>query len=245
MMRGIAIALLAYCGAFGQVFEVARVKASASIVGHDGNVTTEPGRLTVRNATLKRLIFEAYAVPYSRIAGGPGWLDSDEFDIDARAAGAAGPDELRRMLRALLTERFGLAVHTETKEGRVYALVVARGGAKLAAAGGADDARQWRFHGDLSQFADRLATALTIPMAEADDPTVPSRASGTPVPVVNETGIAGVFDIRVDLRPEGAGDTFTIWQRALQEQLGLRLEARRAPVETLVVDRAERVPQEN
>ena len=93
--------------------------------------------------------------------------------------------------RIRTVERFRLAVHTETKEGRVYALVVAKGGPKLQTAGGGDDARKWRFHGDLSQFSDRLATALTIPMAQSDDPTVPSRAIGTPVPVVNETGIEG------------------------------------------------------
>jgi len=229
--------------AFGQTpaFEVASVKPSRSIVGHDGAITIEPGKLTVRNATLKRLIFEAYHVPYSQITGGPPWLDSNEYDIDAKAAGPANAEQLKLMLRTLLTDRFKLAVRSETRERRVYALMVGKDGPRLRGSAGGD--HPFRFHGDLSQFADILAIKLTIPFLS--DPTTPSHARGDPIPVVNKTGIEGVYDIRLDLNQDPGADAFTVWQRALQEQLGLKLESQRAPVEILIIDHVEKVPTEN
>jgi hypothetical protein len=167
------------CGlgvAFAQpAFEVATVRPSRTNIGHDGDFRTDPGRLIVRNATLKRLIFEAWQIPYSQIAGGPAWLDRDEFDIDAKAEGPAV-----------------------------------------------------------------LAIQLTIP-ATSSDPSMPSRAAGHPVPVVDETGIKGAVDIAIDLRPDQNTDAFTLWQRALEEQLGLRLESKKAEVPVLVIENAEKV----
>jgi len=109
--------------------------------------------------------------------------------------------------------------------------------------GAPQDSHGLRFHGDLSQFADELAVTLTIPLLE--DPTIPSYAKGTPIPVVNQTGIEGVYDIAVDIKPDSGADPFTVWQRALQEQLGLRLESQKAAVEILIVEHAEKVPVEN
>lgn len=243
-----ALTACAFCGAFGQpaappAFEIASVKASRSIVGHDGDITTDPARFSARNATLKRLIFEAYRVPYSQITGGPPWLDSNEYDIDARPASPVSPAQLRLMLRRLLTERFKLAVRSESREGRVYALVVGKEGPRLRGSGNGEGSGKWRFHGDLSQFANLLAVQLTIPFL--DDPTTPSHARGAPVPVVDKTGIEGVYDISLDLKPDAGADPFTVWQRALQEQLGLRLESQRAPVEFLIIDHANKVPTEN
>ena len=227
-------------------FEVASVKPSQSVAGHDGNITTDPGKFTARNATLKRLIFEAYRIPYSQITGGPSWLDSDEYDVDAKAESPATQDQLDLMLRKLLADRFKLAIRRETRDGRVYALVAGKDGAKLSGSGAKEGQGSlvWRFHGDLSGFAARLALQLTIPM-DNPDPSSPSRATGTPVPVINRTGIEGVHDISVALKLEPGADTFTVWQRALQEQLGLRLESQKAAVEILVIDHAEKIPSAN
>jgi len=239
----------AFCSAFGQypaappAFEIASVKPSPSTVGHDGAITTAPGKFSARNATLKRLIFEAYRVPYSQITGGPAWLDSHEYDIEARAARPENGARLRLMLRTLLTERFKLALRSEMQERRIYALVVGKDGPRLRGSSDRGNTHTWRFHGDLSQFANVLAVQLTIPLS--DDPATPSRASGAPVPVFDKTGIEGDYDISLDIKPDPGGDAFTIWQRALQEQLGLKLESQRALVEILIVDHVEKVPTEN
>jgi uncharacterized protein (TIGR03435 family) len=243
MLRAILIAHLGLLTwvASGQSFEVASVKVSKSIVGHDGQITTDPGRFAARNATLKRLIFEAWQLPYAQIRGGPAWLDTDEFDIEAKAETPANLTELRLMLRTLLVERFKLATRIETKESRIYALLVDKGGPRLPGEKG--DSHVSEFHGTLSEFANVLAIKLSIPMVS--DPTVISRASGPPIPVVNQTGIQGEYNINLDIKPDPGADSFTVWQRALKEQLGLRLESRKGPVDVLVVEHAERVPSGN
>jgi uncharacterized protein (TIGR03435 family) len=233
-VAAIVLAGLVGFSAFAQpAFEVASVRPSKSVVGHDGVISADPGRLSARNATLKRLIFEAYRVPYSQISGGPGWLDSNEFDIDAKPDNPASPDQLRLMLRTLLTERFKLVLHRESRERSVYELLAGKDGLKKKATG------TWRFHGDMTQFAGNLAMQLTIPLLE--DPGSPSRASGAPVPVIDKTGIEGVYDFSLDIKPDAGASVFTVWQRALQEQLGLKLVSGKAPVVTIVIDSAEKV----
>ena len=247
----IVSAFLVARGASGQsapnplAFEVASVKSSKAIVGHDGNIKTGPGRFVASNATLLRLIFEAYQIPYAQIAGGPAWLKISEFDIDAKAESSVGLEQLRLMLRALLADRFKLSVRAESAERRVYALVVGKDGPRLNGAKEEAGSRLWRFHGRLSEFANVLAIQLTIPMLSNQDPSVPSRASGAPVPVIDKTGIDGVYDIALDINTDRGGDAFAVWQRALQEQLGLKLEAQKAAVEVLVIDHVERIPTGN
>jgi uncharacterized protein (TIGR03435 family) len=113
-------------------FEVASVKPSdpARRAGKSG-ITTDLGRLTARRVTLRELIFEAHDLRYYQVAGGPSWLGTDEYDIDAKAGGASTPEELRLMLRTLLADRFKLAVHSTTREMKVYALVAGKDGAKI------------------------------------------------------------------------------------------------------------------
>jgi uncharacterized protein (TIGR03435 family) len=224
-------------------FEAASVKPSSAIVGHDGDVRSDPSRFTARNATLKRLVFEAWDMPYSRIEGGPGWIDSTEFDIDATTEHPASRDDLKLMLRTLLADRFRLTSHRESRDLRVLALTVAKGGAKLTRPQDGDLAADSKpgtlhFRSNLGEFASRLAILLTAPLS--NNPATPSRASGPPEPVLDKTGLAGVFDFTIKLNPDAEADTFTVWQRALQEQLGLRLESQKASVEYLVIDHAEK-----
>ena len=100
-----------------------------------------------------------------------------------------------------------------------------------------------QFRGDLQHFANLLSVQLTIPVI--DDPGRPSIASGPAVPVLDKTGLSGIYDIRVNLKPEPGGDGFTLWQGVLRDQLGLKLESGREMVEVLVVDGAERMPTAN
>jgi uncharacterized protein (TIGR03435 family) len=130
-------------------FDSASVKVSQSSIGHEGTVTTGPEQLTARNVTLKRLIYEAWQAPYARLTGGPEWVSTEEYDIDAKAPHPVGAQELRQMLRTLLASRFKLTVRTEKRESRVYALLVGKAGAKLHGQVGEDRPGVWRFHGDL------------------------------------------------------------------------------------------------
>jgi uncharacterized protein (TIGR03435 family) len=245
----LAIVSGACCAQPPTSFDVASVKVSPRLIGHDGIVTTGPQRFSARNATLKTLIYEAWQAPYARITGGPAWVSTIEYDIEAKAAHPVGSQELRLMLRTLLADRFKLVVRSEQRESRVYALLADKGGTILPArlpagvSSAADRPGIWKFHGDLFHFADVLAVQLTIPIVT--DPKTPAIARGTPVPVVDKTGIDGIFDFALPMSLDADTDPFTFWQRTLREQLGLKLESRKEPVEFFVIEHAERVPTEN
>jgi uncharacterized protein (TIGR03435 family) len=185
------------------------------------------------------------------ITGGPAWIRSERFAVQglmpeaAPAATLGGflngtAPALEAMLRAMLVDRFKLAVHREMRDARVFALVAARGGAKVPAAKG-DEPISYRMQ------RTRDANGLVA------DHLIVSRADTTYIalmltlvmrtPVVDRTGLSGTFSFDLAFSPQdpAAGETsaasiFT----ALQEQLGLRLEDSRAPVEVVVIDRAER-----
>jgi uncharacterized protein (TIGR03435 family) len=132
------------------------------------------------------------------------------------------------------------------REMRVYELVVGKSGSKIHPMSDRETAPAqagFHFHGDLRQFADLLAVQLTIPAM--DNPGEPVRASQSQVPVLDKTGLPGIFDFSVDIRPELGTDGFTSWQRALQDQLGLRIESRKGNVPVVVVDEAAKIPTEN
>ncbi len=225
------------CGSFAQSFDAASVKPSQRQVGKDaeGEISISPAGLSGKNVTLKSLIAEAYQVQPYQVFGGSNWLDSSEYDIEAKAGGFSNRQHLQQMLRMLLAERFRLAAHSETRDLQVYELVTGKGGLKAAAA---KDGMSMR------QLANLISIQLTIPAA-GDNPGKPSVASGPPVAVLDKTGLDGNYAVRVDLRPEPGVDSFTLWQRFLQDRLGLKLESRRAPVQVIVVESAERVPTSN
>jgi uncharacterized protein (TIGR03435 family) len=238
---GVAALLFWHCASQAQTFEVASVKASRQTLGRDviKPVVFSASGLTGRNVTLKRLIVEAYAVQPHQVSGGPKWLEDAEYDIDAKADGPTAKEQLRLMLRSLLTDRFRLALHRENKELPVYQLVIDKGGPKIhPATDSASPAAR-----SLEQLANLISVQLTIP--EMTDPAKPSIASGAPIPVIDRTGLSGLYEISYELRPEPGSDMFKLWQHVLQDQLGLKLESRKAPVELLIVDRAERIPVAN
>jgi uncharacterized protein (TIGR03435 family) len=231
--------------AFGQTFDVASIKPSERQVGPDynNNVTVRPTDFKGRNVTLKRLIGEAYGLAPFQIAG-PKWMENDEFDVDAKSPDSSDAGQIRAMLRPLLANRFHLAAHRETKDQRVYELVVDKGGPKFHQ-GDPEPPKPGmdHFHGELDQFAGMLTIRLSMPIAE--DPTKPSIATGVGNPVVNKTGLTGEYDLNYNAKPELGVDSFVRWQRILQEQLGLKLESRRGPVEILIIDNVQRVPDAN
>jgi len=186
--------VLAISACFGQsassspTFDVASVKPSQRAVGKDAGsqVSFGPAGISGKNVTLKQLIVEAYHLLPHQVAGGPGWLDVNEYDVEAKADGPAARDQLALMLQALLARRFGLSLHRETRELSVYELVIDKGGPKIHPINDAESpaaktaAGGFQFRGDMRQFANLLSVQLTIPVI--DDPGKPSIASGPPVP---------------------------------------------------------------
>ena len=228
-------------------FDVASVKPSQHQVGPDYNnqIAYSPTRFTGRNVTLKRLVAEAYQLQLNQVLG-PSWLGQNEYDIDAKAAGVATREQIAQMLRSLLAERFKLTQHTEMREMRAYELKVGKSGPRIRPVSGGETVSTpagFHFHGDIREFADLLSVQLSIPAA--DNPAEPARASTSQIPVLDETGLQGIFDFSADIHPELGTDMFTSWQRALENQLGLRIESRKGIVPVLVVDEAARVPTEN
>jgi len=241
------VLVLAQSSAPAPSFDVASVKPSQHVVGPDYNnqLAYSPDGLTAKNATLKRLIAEAYGLQLNQVTG-PNWLDQNEYDILARAGGVGTREQMAPMLRTLLATRFKLVEHNEVREMRMYQLVVGKTGPKIhALKEGESPAAQpgFHFHGDMRQLADLLALQLSIPAPTS--PNEPARAGGPQIPVVDKTDLQGIFDFSVEMRPELGTDMFTGWKRVLRDQLGLDLESRRAYLSILVVDSAAKVPTEN
>jgi len=228
-------------------FEVVSVRPSQHEIGPDYNnqITNSAGTFNGRNVTLKRLIADAWRCQLSQVIG-PSWLDRNEYDISARLPDGAKSDQIPLMLRGLLTNRFQLKEHQETRQMRVYELTVTQGSARIhpvqpedksTASGG------FHFRGEMRQFADLLAVQFSIPAPTS--PTEPVRAGGPPIPVLDKTGLQGVYDISVDIKPELGTDMFTSWKRALEDQLGLKIDSLKGEVEVVVIDDAAKVPTAN
>jgi uncharacterized protein (TIGR03435 family) len=225
-------------------FEVASVKSHKPAVAEGPGRTSldsAPGSLTIRNASLSDCIKWAYQIRDYQISG-PSWLMADKYDITAKAAGPAPLNQLRQMLQTLLADRFQLRFHREARELPVYTLIAARSGPKLHKAEPDSNTSMkgenggFVFRGtSMPQFAEDLAT-----LSQVDRP------------VLDRTGIPGVFDFNLKFGESNdemkraliAGDGASIFT-LIQEQLGLKLEARKGPVEMLVIDRVERDPTEN
>jgi uncharacterized protein (TIGR03435 family) len=228
-------------------FDVASVRASQHEVGPDysNQVNYAPGEFTGHNVTLKRLVADAWHCQLNQVVG-PVWLDRNEYEVSARMPDGTNKEQLRLMLRSLLAERFHLKEHSENRSMRVYELTVGQGGPRIhpIEAGGATTAGPgFHFHGEMRQFADLLAVQFSIPAI--DNPNVPVKAGGAPIPVLDKTGLQGVYDFSVEQRPELGTDAFTAWKRILEEQLGLKIESRTADVPVVVVDEAAKMPTEN
>ncbi len=241
----LSAALVLSASAQQPAFEVASVKTHRPDIAGENrgreSIDTVPGVLTVRNASLSSCIKWAYLVRDYQISG-PAWLNDERYDITAKAAGRARLDELRRMLGTLLAERFRLQVHREAKELPVYRLVVAKSGPKLhkAELGG-----NTSMQGENGSFVFRGTS-----MAQLVEDL--SSLSQVDRPVLDRTGISGVFDFSLKFGEDNnemkraliGGDGPSIFT-LIKEQLGLKLEARKDVVEVLVIDHAEKAPSEN
>jgi uncharacterized protein (TIGR03435 family) len=228
-------------------FEVISVRPSQQEVGPDYNnqIAYSTTGFTGRNVTLKRLIAEAWHCQLNQVIG-PAWIDRNEYDIAARLPDGASKEQIPLMLRSLLADRFGLKQHSETQSMRVYELTVAPGGPRIHPIGSGDAAaagQGFHFRGDMRQFADLLSVQFSIPAAAS--PSEPARAGGAPTPVLDKTGLEGIYEFTVEMKPELGTDGFTAWKRALGDQLGLNVDSRKADVTVVVVDDALKIPTAN
>lgn len=300
----------------GPTFEVASIKPAAPMqpgmmrMGRGGGPgTTDPGQVTMTNMSLKDVIVNAYGVKRYQVSG-PDWIDSQRFDIQAKVPAGATKEDVNLMWQNLLKERFGLALHHETKDMPMFALVVAKGGPKLkesvvdpnapAALGpppGGPNApppsRPAMGKDGMPQIPDsmRRPGAFMMMMMPGRMRLMATGATITDLtenlnrqmdrPVNDQTGLTKKYDITLDFSPEGmmrgmpagpppgamiadghgggggagrgdagmvstpdGGEAPTL-PVALQEQLGLKLEAKKGPVDLLVIDHLDKSPTEN
>ena len=233
-----ASALFAQTPISRPAYEAASVKLNTSGSGHSGSDGSK-GQVMMTNLSLHRLIERAYNVKPPQVAG-PDWLDSVRVDIAAKYPPGATDGDHAPMLRALLEDRFKLTLHRETKELAGYELVVAKGGFKLKPVEAEDDDTQHQGGRIQSLSAKGASMALLADLV--------SRYMN--VLAIDKTGIGGVYNFELrwiadDQNGEHAAEEIPTLPIALQETLGLRLQAQKVPVEVLVVDRMERVPTEN
>jgi len=255
-----AVLLVAATGILAQTytFEAASVKPARPDNPPGQGVSRAPGgRFTAVNAPLRFLIMYAYQLQGHQLVGAPDWITSERFDIVAKMEGdppaivTAGPDPMRLAMRSLLTERFGLVAHNETRELDIYALTMARPGGKPG--------RALKVSPD--DCAVMAAAARVTPPAPNPDGTPPFicgqqmaqgriRFAGYPLTlfatglsnnlgraVVDRTGLTGNWAFELTYAPEPSPDSdapslFT----AIQEELGIKLESTKGPVEVLVID---------
>lgn len=208
-----------------------------------GGFQTAPGTLTARNQNLVRLICWAYDMPQFQVTG-PDWLGDARFDIVAKSESGGDDDKLRLMLRKLLADRFGLKTRIEQKEMQVYAITLTKSGHKMQES--KDDGPPVFDRGGPT-----LLTAHRVTMKDfAEKVSEPLHR-----PVIDETGLRGKFEIKIDVAAymqssgdspgDGQIDVMSVLFNALQQQLGVKLESKKATVNILTVDHIERQPTEN
>jgi uncharacterized protein (TIGR03435 family) len=237
-------------------FEVASVKPSAP-GGRGGLIRQMPGgqRYHAEGAPLRLLMTVAYTVTDRQISGGPSWMSTDRFDIEAKAERPRTSDELHVMLQHLLEERFHLKLRRETREESAWALVMAKGGSRMPVHDPGD-----MDHPPIGGQLVRGADGSVCPGLKGQNVTMDyfafmlSRTMDRSV--IDRTGLPSRYDVNLQFLPDalqlkgpdGGGpaispDCSDIFS-ALPKQLGLRLESAKGPVEFLVVEHADK-PTEN
>ena len=232
-------------GAETPKYEVASIKPNTNNNFRFAFRIEPDGTLAATGITLKRLMMTAYNVQGFRIVGGPGWVASRRWDMQAKPNRAASPDQIRPMLQALLEERFQLHSHSETRNIPVYELVIDSNGSKVPTAKDTETNQTVR------------ATTGSIELTKATSATFASQLSyALAQPVIDKTSLSGNFDFAIKWAPEPGEDggpttaglppgipeqpastqdgpsIFT----AIREQLGLRLKSGRGAVEVVAID---------
>lgn len=247
MRRVLAGFILCAAAVFAQTgFEVVSIKPSDPLSNNMHMGVGPGGGFEASGVTLLLLIQQAYDVRNFQILGGPGWIDSDKYDIVTKDE-AKGPSEadLGKMtdaernefrdrmlgkLQVLLADRFQMKAHRETKELPVYELTVAKGGARLQAA--ADDGGGSNLSSRRGDDGKSQITGKHFPIANLAR-FLSGQVGRT---VIDKTGLAGKYDFQLNFAPDMGDISGPSLFTALQEQLGLKLDAQKGPVEVVVID---------
>lgn len=221
-------------------FDAASIKPAGEPAGgrrgpSGGNVMLDPGRgsVTARRATARGIVREAYRVTDQQLSGGPNWLDSDWYTLEAKAETPATADDLREMLRTMLADRFRLAVHRESKPMPVYLMTVGKNGLKAPELKEGEPTP--------THIPRRVPNGGPAMITSAGMPDFAYMLSRMPLldrPVVDQTGLHGRYFFGVMWSEDE--DFLTV----MQEEFGLKFESRKAPVEVIVIDHIEK-PSEN
>jgi uncharacterized protein (TIGR03435 family) len=233
-------------------FEVATIKPSKP--DQPGRAFRVQGRrFSTYNTTLAAIISFAYRVHPKEIVGAPDWVSTDKFDIEAQPDGEGQPSDKqwRSMLQKLLADRFKLTFHREKKDLAVYALSVAKGGPKLTKSEGDPNGLPGLFFRRLGE--------LNVRNANMGDFAELMQSAVLDKPVVDQTGLTGRFDFTLNWTPDDsqfdgmgvrptppadAANAPPSLYTAIQEQIGLKLDATKAPADVFVIDHVEK-PSEN
>jgi uncharacterized protein (TIGR03435 family) len=260
---GFALFVLAGHGMLGQSpatrpvfdeFEVATIKPTTLDWPAGGRFIRmqTAHQFVARNYTLRVVLAAAFSLTPRAVSGGPSWVDSDRYDIVAKAPGEVRPntDEQMAMLRKLLMDRFGLIFHREKREFPIYALTIAKNGSKLTAST-PDPSPEGS--PPLVFVLSPMGARLTARDASMGEFAWVMQRSALDRAVVDQTGLSGRFDFDLAWSPDqtqfdgnvppGNPDEPDLFA-AVQQQLGLRLEATRGPIDAIVIDQVMR-PREN
>jgi uncharacterized protein (TIGR03435 family) len=222
-------------------FEVVSVKASAPS-GNMSQTGWEPNRLFAYGVNLKQLIEWAYGVTDIQLSGGPGWMDSKSFDVEAKAEGAYTKDELLRMLKPVLADRFKVALHRETRQLPAYVLTAAGSRPEMHETKGGPTNIQLQA---VPAPAGSKGLTLQITGQSVSMQWLSGYLTNTLSRlVVDRSGVQGSFDFKVEVALDEADltDKRAAMSTALQDampKLGLKLDSQRQSVEILVIDHAE------
>jgi uncharacterized protein (TIGR03435 family) len=233
-------------------FDAASVKRSNTGRTDGGVGLRPPNRYAASNVLLRTILVHAYRLKRFQVLGGPDWIDTERFDIDARAPeGTSSQEDLFQMVRSLLADRFQLATHREVRELPIYALVEARTDQRMGPqlkSSDVDCAAPPNPCGMSSTSFTNGGGTLSATGKTLDD-LATTLGGMTDRAVVNRTRLSGKYQMDLNWGTDGLGSTQSVSDlpplfTAIQEQLGLRLEPSRGPVEVLVIDHIER-PTEN
>jgi uncharacterized protein (TIGR03435 family) len=247
-MIGVSLAVVMAFAQNPPAFDAASVKPNTSGTG-GFSMGTSHGRLTASNVPVRTLILKGFHAKDFQVTGGPGWLETERYDVVAKTENTSISDnDLWLLLQPLLEDRFKLRFHRETKQLPVYSMTVAKGGPKMKPHVGDDEPTM---SGRMGSGKASLAGTRTSMARLAD-----TLGEHTDRIVVDSSGLKGAYDFKLDWAQEdshepaglsmlsslqeGLGLAGPSIFTALQEQLGLKLEPAKGPVQIIVIDSAEK-----